>query len=306
MARYVARRLLLSVPLLLGVAVIIFFLTRVVPGDPARVIAGPLAPPEEVERLRVEYGLDRPLLVQFVAYMSDLMRGNLGTSLRTRGPVVDEILARLPNTVRLILVSLAAASLVGIPVGILSAVRRESAASYLATSVSLFGVSMPVFWSGLLLIFFFAVTLQWLPSGGYGTARHYVLPSLTLAFFNLASIVRVTRSSALEVLGHDYVRTARAKGLAEGAVVFKHVLKNAAIPIVTTVGVQFGSLLGGTVLTETVFAWPGIGRLMVDSIFARDYTVLQGTVLIFAAIIVGVNLLTDLSYAALDPRVRFN
>lgn len=305
MAAYALRRLLASIPLLLGVAVVVFVMTRVLPGDPARVIAGPLAPQQEVERLRVLYGLDQPLWHQFRVYMGDLARLDLGTSLRTREPVLREIASRLPNTLQLIVLSLGGACLLGIPIGIAAATRRNSLSAYAAASLSLFGISMPVFWSGLLLILLFAVNLQWLPAGGYGTWRHAVLPTVTLTLFNLANVMRVTRSSMMEVLGHDYVRTARAKGLAEGVVVYKHALRNAAIPVLTTVGVQFGSLLGGTVLTESVYAWPGMGRLVVDSIFARDYTVLQGTVLVFAVIIVVVNLVTDLAYGLLNPRIRY-
>lgn len=305
MAAYLVRRLVFSIPLLFGVVVVVFLMTRVLPGDPARAIAGPLAPQQEVERLRVQLGLDQPLWTQFQRYTADLVRGDLGTSLRTREPVITEIFSRLPNTLTLIVLSLGGAVAVGVPMGVAAATSRKSWRAHLATVISLFGISMPVFWSGLLLILLFAVNLRWLPAGGFGTWQHALLPCFTLGLFNLANVMRVTRSSMLEVLDHDYVRTANAKGLAQRVVVYKHALKNASIPVVTAVGVQFGQLLGGTVLTETVYAWPGIGRLMVDSIFARDYTVLQGTVLIFAVIIIVVNLLTDLTYGLLNPRIRY-
>lgn len=305
MIGYVARRVLTSIPLLVGVTVVIFLITRVLPGDPARVIAGPLASEQEVAKLRVEYGLNQPLHIQYIAYMSNLFHGDLGTSLKFHTPAIKEIMARLPNTLSLIGMSLAMASLIGIPIGILSAVRRYSIVDYAATSVGLIGLSMPVFWSGLMLIFLFAVILRWLPAGGFGTPYHYILPGLTLTFFLIANIMRLTRSSMLEELGQDYVQTARAKGIRESYVTYKHTLRNAAKPIVTIIGLQFGVLLGGTILTETVFAWPGIGRLLVISIFSRDYPILQGTVLIFAAIVVAINLVVDLAYALIDPRIRY-
>lgn len=295
----------MSLPLLWGVTLVIFTMTRVLPGDPARVIAGPYASVEEVERLRQEFGLTDPLHVQYVKYLWGLLQGDLGRSLRTEQPVLDEILSRLPNTLLLISLSLGLAALLGVPLGILSSVKRYSWLDFCATSTALTGISIPVFWSGLLLIYLFAVMLHWLPAGGYGTPDHFVLPALTLTLFLIANILRLTRSSILEILTQDYVQTARSKGLWERRVIYKHVLRNAALPIVTIIGVQFGALLGGTILTETVYAWPGIGRLLVDSIFARDYPVLQGTVLIFACIIIATNLVTDLLYAFIDPRIRY-
>lgn len=305
MINYILRRLLLSIPLLVGVTLVIFTLTRILPGDPARVIAGPLASQQEVQKIRERFGLNDPLYVQYVTYMTNLIQGDMGESLRSKLPAIQEIMSRLPNTLMLIAISLTVASIIGIPLGILSAVRRYSITDYLATSIALFGISMPVFWSGLMLIFLFAVVLRWLPAGGFGTLLHFILPSFTLSFFLIANIMRVTRSSMLETLNQDYVQTARSKGIKERKVVYKHVLRNAGIPIVTIIGLQFGTLLGGTVLTETVFAWPGIGRLMVLSIFSRDFPVLQGTVLIFALIIIVTNLLTDLSYSLINPRIRY-
>lgn len=305
MLNYAFKRVLTSIPLLLGVTIVVFIITRILPGDPARTIAGPLATAEEVERIRESFGLNEPLLNQYVDYMGDLLQGNLGMSLRTRGPVSFEIFSRLPNTLALILIGLLAATILGIPIGVLAATKRYTLIDYFTTFFSLFGISMPVFWSGLLMIFLFAVILQWLPAGGYGSPKHYILPSFTLTFYNLANIMRVTRSSMLEILGQDYIQTARSKGLRNKVVIYKHGLRNAVIPIVTLIGLQFGALLGGTVLTETVFAWPGIGRLMVQSIFSRDYTVLQSTILVFAIIIICTNLLVDLSYTLINPKIRY-
>lgn len=306
MTKYFIKRILYSIPLILGVTIVIFAITRILPGDPARVIAGPLAPAEEVARIRERFGLDESLLTQYFIYMRDLLRGHLGTSLRTRNPVSYEIFTRLPNTIMLIGSSLFFATLAGIPLGVLSAKFRNTRIDYAITTISMVGISMPVFWSGLLLISLFAVILQWLPAGGHGEIQHFILPVFTLAFYNLANIMRVTRSAMLEVLQENYVRTARSKGLWEKAVIYKHALRNALIPIITLLGLQFGALLGGTILTETVFAWPGIGRLLVDSIFARDYPVLQGTVFVFAIIIVITNLVVDFSYSIVDPQVRYD
>lgn len=296
----------MSIPLILGVTIVVFCLVRVLPGDPARVVAGLQASQEEVKKIQVEYGLNKPLYIQYGTYLHDLLHGNLGKSIRSRSPVAEEIMSRFPNTLLLISISLALASIVGIPLGILSAAKRHTVVDHLATPLALFGISMPVFWSGLMLMLLFSVTLRWLPAGGAKTPIHFILPSFTLSFALLANILRLTRSSMLEILTQDYVQTARSKGVREGMVVYKHALKNAIKPVVTIIGLQFGTLLGGTVLTETVFAWPGIGRLMVNSIFSRDYIVLQGLVLIFSLIIVVVNLLTDLSYGFIDPRIRYN
>jgi peptide/nickel transport system permease protein/oligopeptide transport system permease protein len=303
--RYIIRRFILSIPQLIGITIAVFIITRILPGDPARVIAGPLASEEVVEKIRELYGLTKPLYVQYWSYMTDLIQGDLGTSLRSHLPVIHEIMSRLPNTILLIAIGLTAASIIGVPIGIMSAVKRYSIVDYLVTSTALFGISMPVFWTGLMLILLFAVILGWLPAGGFGTPLHFILPSFTLTFFCLANIVRMTRSSMLEMLTQEYVQTARSKGIKEGKVIYKHVLRNAAKPIVTLIGLQFGGLLGGIVLTETVYAWPGIGGLMVLSIFSRDYPVLQGIVLIFALIIIVANLITDLLYVLIDPRIRY-
>lgn len=306
MLKYFLKRILYSIPLIIGVTLVIFAITRILPGDPARVIAGPLAPAEEVARITRRFGLDQPLYTQYYIYIRDLLAGDMGSSLRTGNPVSFEIFVRLPNTLMLIIASLFFATLFGVPLGVLAASKRNSFFDFIGTIVAMVGISMPVFWSGLLLILLFAVILQWLPAGGFGSLRHFIMPVFTLSFFNLANIMRVTRSSMLEILQQDYIRTAHSKGLVDRKVIYKHGLRNAMIPIVTLLGLQFGALLGGTILTETVFAWPGMGRLLIDSIFARDYTVLQGTVFIFSIIIVITNLLVDFSYGFIDPKVRYD
>jgi peptide/nickel transport system permease protein/oligopeptide transport system permease protein len=275
------------------------------PGDPARVIAGLLATEEDVARLRVALGLDQPMLIQYANFLGNLARGDLGTSARTSQPVLDEVLARLPATMQLAIVSMAIAALIGIPVGVIAATRRNSLLDYVLSIITLFGVSMPVYWLGLMLIVIFAVNLQMLPAAGNENLTSLILPSLTLAAFSIALIARMTRSSMLEVLHQDYVRTARAKGLRERGVIFRHALQNAFIPVITVLGLQFGTLLGGAVLTESVFGWPGIGLLMLDSIFARDYPVVQGVVFIFAAMFIGLNVAVDVVYAYIDPRIHY-
>jgi peptide/nickel transport system permease protein/oligopeptide transport system permease protein len=265
-----------------------------------------MASPEEIETIRKQLGLDRPIYEQYLSYLSRLARLDLGRSARTQNPVIEEIWARLPNTVLLAVVAISLACLLGIPAGIISAMRPYTWVDYLVTLAGLFGISMPVFWLGLMLVVLFAVILRWLPAGGTGGWQHVVLPSVTLASFVVAFIARMTRATMLETLAQDYTTTARSKGLKENVVVIKHALKNALIPIVTVVGLQFGLLLGGAVLTETVFAWPGIGRLIVDSILARDYPMIQGTILIFGLLYILVNLGVDLAYAVIDPRIRYD
>ena len=305
MLRYIIKRLLYTLPVLLGISLLLFFMLRMLPGDPAQVLAGQMASPEEVEMIRHQLGLDQPVLLQYVHFLNRLAHFDLGRSARTQNPVIQEIWARLPNTLVLAVLAITLACLLGIPAGVLSAVKPYSWLDYLMTSAALFGISMPVFWLGLMLVLVFSVNLQWLPAGGTGTWKHLVLPSFTLAMFVVAFIARMTRSTMLEILSQDYTTTARSKGLTEKVVVAKHALKNAMIPIVTVIGLQFGMLLGGAVLTETVFAWPGLGRLIVDSILARDYAVTQGAILIFGLLYVMVNLAVDLLYALLDPRIRY-
>ncbi|MFO7739809.1 MAG: ABC transporter permease [Desulfatiglandaceae bacterium] len=305
MLQYVVKRLLSTIPVLIGISLLLFFMLRMLPGDPAQVLAGQMATPEEVENIRHQLGLDRPIFTQYAFFLGRLFRFDLGRSARTQNPVSQEIWARLPNTLLLAIVAITLACLFGIPAGIISAVRPYSWLDYLVTSMALFGISMPVFWLGLMLVVVFSITLRWLPAGGSGSWEHVILPSVTLAAFVVAFIARMTRSSMLEVLSQDYTTTARSKGLKEHVVIVKHALKNALIPIITVVGLQFGLLLGGAVLTETVFAWPGLGRLIVDSILARDYPVIQGAILVFGLLYILVNLIVDLLYAWVDPRIRY-
>ncbi|HEV8306130.1 MAG TPA: ABC transporter permease [Methylomirabilota bacterium] len=303
MLTFIVRRLLLAIPVLLGVIFVVMLTVELIPGDAVTLMLGEHATKEAVERLRDFLGLDRPLLARYGQYLGKLVRGDLGRSIQQNRPVVDELAEAWPATVELAVAALLLAAAVGVAAGIVSAVWPNSLFDAVARLGSLFGLSMPVFWTGLVLIVVFALWLPWFPVGGSGSASHLVLPAVTLALPSIAMIARMTRSSVLEVLREDYVRTARAKGVREQWVVMKHALRNATIPILTLVGLQAGQLLGGAVLTETVFAWPGLGRLMVKAIFARDYILLQGAVLVFALAFVVVNLLVDLSYGALDPRI---
>jgi peptide/nickel transport system permease protein len=309
MLTYVLRRLGLMVFIMLGVSVITFSMMHLVPGDPAEVIAmeryGEEITAETIEHVRRELGLDQPIYVQYSRWLSNVLHGDLGYSHRTDRPVLDEILTRLPATIQLALAGMLVSLIIAIPVGTISATRQYSAADNISMFGALLGVSMPNFWLGLLLIMFFSVHLGWLPVFGRGSIEHLILPAVTLGTGMAAITTRLIRSSILEVLGQDYIRTARAKGLKEKVVIYKHTLKNAMIPVVTIVGLQFASLLEGAVIVEVIFAWPGIGRLLVDSIFARDFMLIQGCILFIAAMFVLVNLLVDISYAYLDPKIRY-
>jgi peptide/nickel transport system permease protein/oligopeptide transport system permease protein len=302
---YLVRRLVVAVPTLLGVTLVIFFMVRLIPGDPARVIAGLTASDEEVRRIRIELGLDRPMVVQYGRFLTRLARGDLGTSAVTRAPVFEELAARAQPTGLLATSSIVVASIVGLTAGIISATRQYSVVDYLVMGVALFGVSIPVFWLGIMLMLVFSVYLHWLPAGGYGGPAHFVLPTIALAAFSIAIIARMTRSSLLETFNQDYVRTAHAKGVRPRGVILRHALKNALIPVLTVLGLQFGALLGGAILTETTFAWPGMGRLLVNAIGSRDYPVVQGIVLMFALVFTLVNLTVDLLYAYVDPRIHY-
>jgi peptide/nickel transport system permease protein len=306
MLSYLIKRIFSTIPVLIGISLLLFFMLRMLPGDPAQVLAGQMATPEEIENIRHQLGLDRPIYEQYAAYLSRLARLDLGRSARTQNPVLDEIWARLPNTLLLAVVAIGLACILGIPAGIISAVRPYSWIDYVVTISALFGMSMPVFWLGLMLVVVFSIILKWLPAGGTGSWQHVVLPSITLAAVVVAFIARMTRSTMIETLSQDFTTTARSKGLQERVVVIKHALKNAMIPIITVVGLQFGLLLGGAVLTETVFAWPGLGRLIVDSILARDYPVIQGAILMFGLLYIMVNLVVDMIYALVDPRIRYD
>jgi peptide/nickel transport system permease protein len=304
MHRYLIRRLLLTIPVLLGVATLVFSLIHFIPGDPAQAMLGEGAAPEDVAQLRERLGLDRPLIVQYGSFLQGLMRGDLGVSLRNDQPVLQQILERMPATAELAFASMAVAVLIALPLGIIAAVWRGTAVDYSATTLSLVGISVPNFWLGPLLAIVFAVELGWLPVGGRGTLAHLVLPAATLGAALAAILARMTRASLLEELREPYVLAARAKGVSRTRAVLHHALRNSLIPIVTILGLQFGVVLTGAVITETIFAWPGIGRLLIQSISFRDYPTVQGCVLLIAVTYVGVNLITDLTYGFLDPRIR--
>jgi ABC-type dipeptide/oligopeptide/nickel transport system permease component len=314
-SRFLVRRLLLLVPVLMGVSVIVFLVLHLAPGDPAEIMLGSQATQEDRLRLRGALGLDDPLHVQYGRWLAHVARGDLGRSLWMRRPVLGEVLVRLQATLILTGTALFLSSIGGVALGILSATRPHSLLDRASAVASLFGASMPVFWLGIVLMVIFSLWLGWLPASGmfapYGGGglgdllAHLALPAVTLAAASVTIIARLTRSTMLDVLGQDYVRTARAKGVTEWAVVVRHALKNALIPIVTVVGVQTGYLLGGAVLTETVFAWPGVGTLVVQGILARDVPLVQGCVLVIALTFVLVNLAVDVLYAYLDPRIRY-
>jgi peptide/nickel transport system permease protein/oligopeptide transport system permease protein len=303
MLTFVARRLLLAVPVLLGVVFIVMLTIDLLPGDAVTLMLGEHATGDAVAKLREHLGLDKPFPVRYLDYIGRVLRGDLGRSIQQNRPVAAELGDAWPATLELTVAALLIAGVIGIASGVASAVWPNSAFDALARLGSLFGLSMPIFWTGLVLIVVFSLWLNWLPVGGAGSLSHLILPAVTLALPSVAMIARMTRSAVLDVLGEDYVRTARAKGVAEMWVLSRHALRNAFIPILTLLGLQSGQLMGGAVLTETVFAWPGLGRLMVKAIFARDYILLQGAVLVFALAFVLINLLVDLSYGLLDPRI---
>ncbi|MBL7178188.1 MAG: ABC transporter permease [Desulfobacteraceae bacterium] len=302
---YVIRRLISTIPVLFGISLLVFFMLRALPGDPAEVIAGEMATEDEVELMRHQLGLDRPVWTQYGLFLVRTIKLDLGRSTRTQNLVTEEIGPRLLNTILLAVSATILACLFGIPAGILAAVRPYTWIDMLVTAGALFGMSMPAFWLGLMLIVVFSVKLHWFPVGGAGGIEFIVLPAITLAAFLIASVARNTRSSMLEVLSQDYITTARSKGVREKMIILRHALKNSFIPVITVIGLQFGALLGGTVLTETVFAWPGLGRLLVASILSRDYPVIQGIILVFALLFVLTNLAVDLFYIYLDPKVRY-
>ncbi len=301
---YVLKKILLTIAVLLGAAICSFLLLRLLPGDPAEALAGPQAALEDVATVRQSLDLDKPLPRQFATYMGHLLQGDLGYSYRSHRPVAQEIGARWPATLKLSLTSMLVAILVGVPLGVHAARKRGKLADTVSMVASFVGVSMPSFWLGMLLIVAFSVQLHLFPFSGDQGPLNYVLPSLTLGLGIAANIARMTRASMLDTLGQDYVRTARGKGLSEFRVVHVHALRNAAAPIVTIIGLQLGALLGGQVVTEMLFVWPGLGRMIVDSLNARDYMVVQGGILVLAATFAVLNLLTDLACKALDPRIR--
>ena len=305
MYKYIARRLLLLIPVIIGVTFIIFSMMYFTPGDPARIILGESAKAEDVSRLREELGLNDPYFVQFGNYVKKaVLEQDIGKSYVTKRPVVTEITDRFPTTLKLAAFSIVIAVAIGIPIGIISATKQYSLFDNVSMVLALIGVSMPNFWQGLLLILFFSVYLGWLPSSGFSSFKHMILPAITIGTSTIAVISRMTRSSMLEIVRQDYIRTARAKGQVESKVINHHALKNALIPIITVIGIQFGYLLSGAVLTESIFAVPGVGRLMVQSIKERDFPVVQGSVLFIAVAFSLVNLMVDILYAYVDPRIR--
>ncbi len=331
--RYFLKRILIAVPTLVGVSILVFLLVHIVPGDPIDVMLGPRATEETRQTLEARLGLDQPLPVRYWNWATDVARGDWGRSIRSREPVMDQILRRLPATLELSVTALVIAFVIGIVFGVTAARRRNTAVDHAAVGFSLVGVSVPVFWLGLMLMFLFSVVLGWLPVSGrimsgariarvtgfylidtllggsprlfVNALRHLILPAASLATISFALITRITRSSMLDVLHEDYIRTARAKGLSARSVVYKHALKNAMIPVVTVTGLQLGMLIGGSILTETVFSWPGIGRLVIQAINNRDYPMVQGVVLFISGAFIVINIVVDAIYAILDPRIRY-
>jgi peptide/nickel transport system permease protein len=326
MTRYILRRLVQLIPVLLGISVMVFALLHLIPGDPAAIFLGQEATPAEIARLRHVLGLDEPLLMQFGKFLLRLVRGDLGVSITQNVPVGGLVLKHLPATVELAVTAMVIAIAIAIPLGVISATRKGSILDLGSLILAQLGVSMPVFWLGMLMITTFALKLHWLPTFGRGpsfgeaftallhgdlaalrsTVTHILMPALTLGLTAAALITRMVRSTMLEVLQQDYVRTARSKGIAESKVIFRHALRNAMLPVITIVGLQFGAMLGGAVVTESIFAWPGAGRLAVEAIGQRDFPVIQGTVLCLALSFSVINLLVDLSYAYINPKIRYD
>ncbi|KQO01452.1 peptide ABC transporter permease [Paenibacillus sp. Leaf72] len=294
------------IPTLIGVSLLSFIVLQLVPGDPAELVAGLDASPEEVQIIRERLGTDRPLYEQYIDYNWQLLQGDFGTSLRSDNPVLQEIMERFPSTVKLTILATLVTVVIGLFSGIIAATKPGSARDHAAMAFSLFGISMPVFWLGIILILIFAYYIPILPSGGSSELKHFVLPALVLGISSAAVLARLTRSSILEVINQDYIRTAKAKGVRQWLIIYKHALKNAFVPIITVIGMEIGNLLGGAVLTETVFSMNGLGRYIIQSIQFRDYSAVQGSILFVALIFVIVNLLVDLCYAAVDPRIRYD
>jgi peptide/nickel transport system permease protein len=306
MRAYALRRLGQAALTLLGVSVLVFVVLRVLPGDPAKMLLPEGAPQSAVDELNRHLGLREPLHVQYALFIRSVVRGDFGQSFQYQAPALRVVTDRLAATAQLALAAMILTGVIGVSLGIVAAVRRGTRYDFASTLFAVLGQSLPNFWLGIMLILLFGVALRWLPTSGYESWRHLILPAVTLAAFPTALVARLTRSSMLEILGRDYIRTGRAKGLAERAVVLRHALRNAAVPVLTVLGLQIGTLLGGAVITESVFAWPGMGKLVVDAIFFRDFPVVQ-TVLIFSAtIFVLINLLVDLLYTVIDPRIRYS
>jgi peptide/nickel transport system permease protein len=331
---YIIKRLLQIIPVILGVTIIAFSLIHLAPGDPVRTMLGQHATQQEIDEIRIKYGLDQPVYVQYFIWLGDVLHGDLGRSILSHEQVTTEIASRFPNTIELAIAAMIFAILIGVIAGIISATKQYSIADYSVMGLALFGISMPVFWLGIMLMMIFGVYLGWLPIGGridllipfhritgfmvidsiitgngaalISVLRHLILPAIALGTIPMAIIARTTRSSMLEVLRQDFIRTQRAKGLSEWKVIYKHAIRNALVPVVTVIGLNFGLLLSGAILTETVFSWPGVGRLVVDAVYARDYPLVVGCILVFALVFVIVNLITDLLYTYIDPRIHYD
>ena len=306
MLKYIIKRIIGVIPTLIIVTTFVFFFVRLIPGDPARLVAGPQATLEDVEVVREELGLNKPIVTQYVDYVTGLFHGDLGMSLRTKRPVATEVSLRYMNTVKLTLGSLAWSVVVGVLLGVWSGKHRSKWQDYTGMTMAISGISMPSFWIGFLLIMVFSVNLKWLPTTGADSWKSFILPSIALGTSIAAIIARFTRSSIIEVMKEDYIRTARAKGLKERTVIWKHAFRNAMISVVTVVGLQFGFLLGGSVVTESVFAFPGLGSLLVESVNYRDYNAIQSLILIFSLPFVVINLVVDILYALLNPEIKLN
>jgi len=331
---YIIKRLLQIIPVILGVTLIAFALIHLAPGDPVRTMLGQHATQQEIDDISAKYGLDQPLYVQYFIWLGDVLQGDLGRSILSHEQVTTEIASRFPNTVELAIAAMIFAIIIGVVAGIISATKQYSVADYSVMGLALFGISMPVFWLGIMLMMIFGVFLGWLPIGGridlllpfqritgfmvidsiitgngaalISVLRHLILPAIALGTIPMAIIARTTRSSMLEVLRQDFIRTERAKGLSEFKVIYKHAIRNAMVPVVTVIGLNFGLLLSGAILTETVFSWPGVGRLVVDAVYARDYPLVIGCILVFALVFVIVNLITDILYTYIDPRIHYD
>lgn len=305
MLHYLIRRIVGIVPVILAVSLLVFAFVHLLPGDPARLVAGPEASAADVANIRRSLGLDNPLWQQYVRFLGHAVSGDFGTSLKTKKAVIEEIGLRFMPTVWLTIFAMLWATLAGLLIGVVSAVKRGRWQDYGGMLVAVSGISFPSFWLGLLLIDLLSVQFGWLPTGGYGTWWHFVMPSFTLGLGVAAVIARFTRSAFMEILREDYIRTARAKGVHERFVVWKHTLRNALIPVITMVGLQFGFLLGGSIVVETVFSWPGLGRLLVDSVSYRDYPVIQAEILLFSLEFILINLAVDVLYALANPEIRY-
>lgn len=305
MKKYIAKRLLLALPTLFGVVTLVFLVIHLIPGDPVEFMLGETARQADKVKLRSDLGLDLPIAVQYFRFLSGLVQGDLGTSFHFRQPVFSLIVQRLPATIELSLAALVVALSIAIPLGVLSAVKPHSLVDKGSLLIALLGVSMPNFWLGPILIIIFSINLGWFPVSGKGDLSHFILPAFTLGSSMAGILTRMVRSSLIDILKEDYIKTARAKGLPERVVLLKHALRNALLPVITIMGLQFGSLLAGSIITETIFSWPGVGRLTIQAIFSRDYPLVQGCVLIIALGYVFINLLTDLVYVWIDPRIKY-